>query len=169
MKNVSNVFLLILDIHTGLVFAFPAESRGQASVGLQAYIKKYGVPKEIIHDNGEEFIHGEFADLCTQHNIAQTPSPPYEPNKNPVELYMDILMSMARSMLFISGLKPETFRGNSIRTRSTNTDKNSLTWPANTSRIDSWPPTQCRNLTDFWVRGIKLHGKAQTNKTTTEG
>jgi hypothetical protein len=32
VKNVSNVFLLILDIHTGLVFAFPAESRGQASV-----------------------------------------------------------------------------------------------------------------------------------------
>ncbi len=109
MKNVSNVFLLILDIHTGLVFSFPAVSRGQASVGLQAYIKKYGVPKEIIHDDGEEFIHGEFADLCTQHNITQTPSPPYEPNKNPVELYMDILMSMARSMLFISGLKPETF------------------------------------------------------------
>jgi hypothetical protein len=40
VKNVNNVFPLILNIHTGLVFAFPAESRGQASVGLQAYIKK---------------------------------------------------------------------------------------------------------------------------------
>ncbi len=98
-----------MDIHTGSAFAFPSESRGQASVGLQAYIKKYGVPKEIIHDNAEEFIHGEFADLCTQHSITQTPSPTYEPNKNPVELYMNNLMSMTRSMLFISGLNPEIF------------------------------------------------------------
>ncbi len=69
-KDVNNVFLLILDIHTGLVFVFPAESLGQASEGLQAYIKKFGIPKEKIHDNAEEFIHGEFADLCTtQRNI----------------------------------------------------------------------------------------------------
>jgi hypothetical protein len=100
LKNdVGDVFLLALDIHTGLVFTFPSESRGQASVGLQAYIKKYGVSKEVIHDNAEEFIHGEFAELCTQHSITQTPSPPYEPNKNPVELYMNILMTITRSML----------------------------------------------------------------------
>jgi hypothetical protein len=80
-----------------------------ASGGLQAYTKKYGVPKEILHDNGEEFMHGEFTDLCTQHSITQTASLPYEPNKNPVELYLDILMSMTQSMLYISGLKPETF------------------------------------------------------------
>ncbi len=92
------------------MFVFPAESRGQTSVDLQkAYIKKFDIPKEIIHDNAEEFIHGEFADLCTTHSITQTPSPSFEPNKNPVELYMNILMSMTRSMLHISGLKPETF------------------------------------------------------------
>jgi hypothetical protein len=43
----------MLDIHNGLVFAFPAESRGQASGGLEAYMKKYVIPKEVIHDNGE--------------------------------------------------------------------------------------------------------------------
>jgi hypothetical protein len=36
-------------------------------------------------------------------------SPPYEPNHNPVEHYIDIIVSMARSMLFVSGLDPTTY------------------------------------------------------------
>ncbi len=74
-----NVFALFLDILTGNVF----------------------------DDNAQEFIHGDFDDICKKHRIQQVPSPPYEPNKNPVELRMDILTGMMRSLLFISGLNPE--------------------------------------------------------------
>ncbi len=63
----------------------------------------------MIHDNATEFIQGEFAHICLDHHITQTRSPPYEPNKNPVELYMDIIVSMGRSLLFVSGLNPDAF------------------------------------------------------------
>ena len=54
-------------------------------------------------------MHGEFNEICTQQGIQQVRSPPYDPNKNPVEHYMDILTCMMRSFLFISGLEPEKF------------------------------------------------------------
>ncbi len=105
----NNVFALLLDTITGLVFVFPAESRGQAGLALETYIKNYGKPQLIIHDNATKFVEGDFAQLCTTHNITQQKSTPYEPNQNPVELYMDIITSMARSMLFISGLNTNSF------------------------------------------------------------
>ena len=105
--NVKNVFALFLDTNTGNVFVYAAESRGQAGPALQAYIQKYGKPNAIIHDNANEFIHGDFHDICNAQGIQQIRSPPYDPNKNPVEHYMNILACMMRSMLFISGLDPE--------------------------------------------------------------
>jgi hypothetical protein len=107
--NAKNVFALFLDTNTGNVFVYAAESRGQAGPALEAYIQQYGKPQEIIHDNAQEFTHGTFKDICLKQSIKQTKSPPYDPNKNPVEHYMDILTCMMRSMLFISGLNPEKF------------------------------------------------------------
>jgi hypothetical protein len=104
-----NVFALFLDLNTGLVFVYPAETRGQAGDALQQYIKRYGKPHKLIHDNAKEFVEGEFEEICKTHGIDQIRSPPFEPSKNPVELYMDILVSMTRSMLYISGLDPVTF------------------------------------------------------------
>jgi hypothetical protein len=103
------VFALFLDLNTGITFIFLAESRGQAGVALQAYIQRYGKPNEVVHDNATEFKQGDFAQICLNQQITQTPSPPYEPNKNPVELYMDIIISMGRSLLYVSGLNPDTF------------------------------------------------------------
>jgi hypothetical protein len=100
--GVNNAFVLFLDIITGLVFVFPAESRGQAGLALQTYIKAYGKPQIIIHDNATEFIDGEFATICTEQQITQQRSTPYKPNQKPFEFYMDIITSMARSLLFIS-------------------------------------------------------------------
>jgi hypothetical protein len=89
--NVKNVFALFLDTITGNVFAYAAESRGQAGPALLAYIQRYGKPNKLIHDNAQDFMHGEFNEICTQQGIQQVRSPPYDPNKNPVEHYMDIL------------------------------------------------------------------------------
>ena len=104
-----NVFALFLDINTGNVFIYTAESRGEAGPALQAYIQQYGKPHTIIHDNASEFMHGDFQTLCQTQGIKQERSPPYDPNKNPVEHYMDILTCMMRSMLFISGLNPDSY------------------------------------------------------------
>ncbi len=76
-----NVFALFLDVNTGLVFVYPAESRGQASEVLKTYNQRYGKPHELIHDNAKEFVEGEFADIYKEQGINQKRSPPYEPNK----------------------------------------------------------------------------------------
>ena len=104
-----NVSALFLDVNTGMVFVFPAETRGQAGDALKQYITKFGKPHTLIHDNAKEFIDGEFQEIGKTNSINQIRSPPFEPNKNPVELYMDILVSSTRSMLFLSGLDPVTF------------------------------------------------------------
>jgi hypothetical protein len=107
--NVKNVFALFLDTITGNVLSYATESRGQAGPALLAYIQKCGKPNKLIHDNAQELTHGEFNEICTTQGIQQVRSPPYDPNKNPVEHYMDILTYMMRSFLFISGLEPEKF------------------------------------------------------------
>jgi hypothetical protein len=104
IAKVNNIFAIYLDNYTGFVFVYPAESRGQAGPSFQAFIQRYGTPKTIIHDNAQEFIGGTFAQICTDKSIQHQPAPPYDHNKNPTEKYMDILTSMARCLLFISGL-----------------------------------------------------------------
>jgi hypothetical protein len=81
-----NVFALFLGINTSLVFVYPAESRGQAGDALKQYMQRYGKPHTLIHDNAKEFVEGEFAAICEAQSIKQIISPPYEPNKNIVEL-----------------------------------------------------------------------------------
>jgi hypothetical protein len=107
--NTNNVFTIYLDTKIGLVFHYPAQSRGEAGPSLLAYIQQYGKPREIIHDNAKEFTEGDFADICTTRTIKQVITPPYDHNKNPTERYMEILTSMTRSILHISGLNPRQF------------------------------------------------------------
>jgi hypothetical protein len=109
IKDKKNVFALYLDLNTGLVFGYPADSTGQAGLSLSAYIQRYGIPKTIVHDNAKEFIHGEFAQLCEDKSIQQIRSPPFTPNENPTEHYMEIITSTMRCLLFISGLDPAEF------------------------------------------------------------
>jgi hypothetical protein len=40
--------------------------------------------------------------------------PKHSPTENPVEHYMEIILSMTRSMLYISGLDPDTFWSHAI-------------------------------------------------------
>ncbi len=109
LKDKKNVFALYLDNNTGLVFAYPADSTGQAEPSLSAYIQRYGIPKIIVHDNAKEFLNGKFAQLCKDKSIQQICSPPYTPNQNPTEHYMEIITSTMRALLFVSGLDPTDF------------------------------------------------------------
>ena len=115
----NTVFALYLDKAIGLVFIHPAPSRGCAGDTLQAYIQQWGTPKRILSENAKEFLEGDFKTLCVQHNIRQEFSPPYSPNFNPAERYMDILTSGARSMLYLSGLDPNQFWTDALLHRAT--------------------------------------------------
>ncbi len=101
----------------------------------------------LIHDNAKEFVEGEFETICKIHGIDQTRSPPFEPNKNPVELYMDILVSMTRSMLYISSLDPVIFWSHALE-HAAYLQLRCALYPI---RIDVWPTTQRYQSTDVWL------------------
>ena len=50
-----NVFALFLDLNTGLVFVYPAETRGQAGEALKAYITRYGKPQNLLRGNLRQY------------------------------------------------------------------------------------------------------------------
>jgi hypothetical protein len=109
LPNQNNVFALFLDLNTGLVFVFPSPSRGLTGTALLAYIQRYGQPLAVRHDNAQEFIAGEFTEICNKKGIQQNRSAPFNPNQNPVEQYMDLLMSKTRCLLATSGLDPKAY------------------------------------------------------------
>jgi hypothetical protein len=113
-----NVFAVFLDRNIGIVHTVCTTSRGLAGEALLHYIQQWGVPKNIHHDNAEEFLHGKFAEICKEKGIGQTQSAPYTPNQNPTEKYMDILVSGARSLLYTSGLQPDKFWTHAIQHRT---------------------------------------------------
>ncbi len=69
----------------------------------------YVQPLAVRHDNAQEFIAGEFADICNKKGVQQNRSAPFNPNQNPVEQYMDLLKSKTRCLLATSGLDPATY------------------------------------------------------------
>ena len=102
----NNVFALYLDLNTGWIAAYPKPNRGLAGDTLKEYVQDYGLPETILHDNAAEYLNGDFATFCQEKGIKQIYSAPYHPNQNPTEHYMDIIVSKARCLLYISGLNP---------------------------------------------------------------
>jgi hypothetical protein len=116
-KKGNTVFALYLDVHTGIAFVHCAPSRGEAAGALDAYCQTWGIPSELIHNNAVEFLKGTFQMRCRERGIKQSPSPPYAPNYNPSERHMDIIVSGARSLPFISGLDPQLFWDDAVEYR----------------------------------------------------
>jgi hypothetical protein len=113
----NTVFALYLDVHAGIAFAHCTPSRGEAADTLDACCQTWGIPSELVHDNAVEFLRGTFQLRCRERGIKQPPSPPCAPNYNPSEKYMGIIVSGARSLLFISGLDPQLFWDDAVEHR----------------------------------------------------
>jgi hypothetical protein len=82
-------------------------------------------PKQLLHDNAKEFIEGEFNSICTERNHP-SPHTPLRSQQNPTEKYMDILTSMTRSLLFISGLNPAQYWEHALEHATTLQNRTSL-------------------------------------------
>ena len=113
-RHGNTVFALYLDENVGSCYGYQAPARSLAAEPLKGYIQNWGVPKKIKHDNASEYTSGEFPALCRQYGIKQIPAAPYSPNFNPVELYMDVLVCTARSLLATSGLNTVYFWGDAL-------------------------------------------------------
>ena len=110
----NTVFALYVDTSIGVVYEKLKPDRSDAVDTLQGYCQMWGQPETVIHDNAREYLKGDFAKFCREKGIKQKASPPYSPNFNPVEKYMDIIVSRARTLLAISGLDVEQFWGDAV-------------------------------------------------------
>jgi hypothetical protein len=80
-------------------------------------------PSQLLrHDNAQEFIAGEFAE--------QNRSASFNPNQNPVEQYMDLLVSKTRCLLATSGLDPATYWELALEHSATLTNLTALPTPS---------------------------------------
>jgi hypothetical protein len=70
LLNISEA-TVVLNIHEH----YAAESRGQAGPALLAYTQRFGKPHKLVHDNAQEFIHGEFHDILYVYNKASNKYP----------------------------------------------------------------------------------------------
>jgi hypothetical protein len=77
-------FLLVVDSHSKWLEVFPLESTTAAVTiaTLRILFARYGLPIELVSDNGPQFIAQEFKDFLKRNSIKQTLCPPYHPASN---------------------------------------------------------------------------------------
>ena len=85
---------------------------------LQERLARYGIPGAILADNAKEFLHGACHKLCLDNKIDQTFSPPYSPNFNPTERYMEIIIRGAKSIMHHAGVDRHCFWSDAVLHRT---------------------------------------------------
>ena len=74
----------IVEAQTGFVFLFPQASKDQAAAleCFHAVALEVGMPDEIGHDRGGEYLNFSFADYCKSAGVRQCPTSSYHPQAN---------------------------------------------------------------------------------------
>ena len=66
----------VIQIHEG------ATSASQTITQLRRIFARFGIPKQIVSDNGPQFVSSEFRTFCKKQGIRHTLVPPYHPQSN---------------------------------------------------------------------------------------
>ena len=76
--------LVIIDIHSKWIEAIPLRNATAATTieALRKFFANFGLPEEIISDNGPQFVATEFETFCKQNGIKNIHTPPYHPASN---------------------------------------------------------------------------------------
>ena len=76
--------LVIIDNHSKWIEAIPLHSATAGSTidALRLFFASFGLPKEIVSDNGPQFTAQDFSDFCKNNGIKHTLIPPYHPATN---------------------------------------------------------------------------------------
>lgn len=77
-------FLLLVDSHSKWLEVFPMNSTtANATITvLRSLFARYGLPRQVVTDNGPQFIAGEFKVFLKGNQIEHTLCPPYHPASN---------------------------------------------------------------------------------------
>ena len=77
-------FFLVVDSHSKWMEVFPMRSTtAEATIEvLRALFSRYGLPLELVSDNGPQFVAGEFQTFLKMNCIKHTLCPPYHPSTN---------------------------------------------------------------------------------------
>ena len=59
-----------------------ATSASQTITQLRRIFARFGIPKQIVSDNGPQFVLSEFRTFCKKQGIRHTLVPPYHPQSN---------------------------------------------------------------------------------------
>ena len=80
----NSMFLLIVDAHSKWLEIYPMKSTTAAKTveKLRILFSQYGLPKQVVSDNGPQFVAEEFQTFLAQHGIRHVTSAPYHPRSN---------------------------------------------------------------------------------------
>ena len=93
-------FLVIMDAHSKWpeVMEMPTTTATRTIGVLRALFASYGLPEQIVSDNGPQFTADEFAHFCRQNGIRHIRSAPYHPATNgAVERFVQTLKKSLRA------------------------------------------------------------------------
>ncbi|KAL1249314.1 hypothetical protein QQF64_020319 [Cirrhinus molitorella] len=74
-------FLLIVDVHSKLVEIFPTQlTNAEKTISILRHLwSAYGLPKELVSDNGPPFTSREFEEFLKNNGVCRILSAPYHP------------------------------------------------------------------------------------------
>lgn len=77
-------FLIVLDAHSKWIEVYPMNSITSSLTIeiLRSCFARFGLPKQVVTDNGTSFCSNEFENFLSQNNILHITSPPFHPSSN---------------------------------------------------------------------------------------
>ena len=100
--------LVIIDSHSKWIEAIPLRSATASTTvdALRIFFASFGLPTEIVSDNGPQFTAQDFKDFCVNNGIKHTLIPPYHPATNgAVERAVQVVKQAVKKMSNMLSLK----------------------------------------------------------------
>ena len=100
--------LVIIDVHSKWIEAVPLQKATAATAvsALQTFFANFGLPEEMVSDNGSQFTSQAFSDFCKHNGIKHSFTPPYHPASNgAAERSVQVVKQAMRKMGPATGLK----------------------------------------------------------------
>ena len=75
---------VIIDVHSKKIEAVPLRKATAATTvsASQTFFANFGLPEEMVSDNGSQFTSQAFSNFCKRNGIKHSFNPPYHPTSN---------------------------------------------------------------------------------------